>query len=83
MRIRLGMADSGRNGVRLVLPRALRLHADPLHRVVRPVDTGSLEGLQGPHASNQQGRLIERTDAQLLLASCPGKAEAIKVRAHT
>jgi len=27
--------------------------------------------------------LIERTDAQLLLASCPGKAEAIKVRALT
>ena len=83
MRIRLGMADSGRNGGRLVLPRALRLDADPLHRVVRPVDPGSLKGLQGPHASNQQGRLIERTDAQLLLASCPSKAEAIKVRAHT
>ena len=73
MRIRLGMADSGRNGVRLVLPRALRLHADPLHRVVRPVDPGSLKGLQGPHASNQQRRLIERTDAQLLLASIAGK----------
>ena len=83
MRIRLGMADSGRNGVRLVLPRALRLHTDPLHRVVRPIAPGSLEGLQGPHASNQQGRLIGRADAQLLLASCPGKAEAIKVRAHT
>ena len=83
MRIRLGMADSGRNGVRLVLSRALRIHPHPLHRVVRPVAPGSLEGLQGPHASNQQGRLIERTYAQLLLASCPGKAEAIKVRAYT
>ena len=83
MRIRLGMAHSGRNGVRLVLPSALRLHTDPLHRVVPPVDPRSLKGLQGPHTGNQQGRLIERTDAQPLLASCPGKAEAIKVKAHT
>ena len=55
MRLRLGMADSGRAGVRLVLPRPIRLHAHPLGRVVRTVATRSLEGLQGPHASHQQG----------------------------
>ena len=55
MRLRLGMADSRRAGVRLVLPRPIRLHAHPLDRVVRPVSPGPLEGLQGPHASHQQG----------------------------
>ena len=78
MRIRVGMAHSGRAGFRLVLPRAIRLHPHTLDRVVHPVAPRSLEGLQGPHASHQQGRLIERTGARLLLASCSGKAEAIK-----